>query len=345
MADHDNRTNSLRAFTLLEAMIALVLLAGLAAIVAPALIDRLDEHAFESAADGTSEQLLMARAHAQATGEAVQVTYSPATGNVEARFYAPWDVDAEFGSFEPGTSPLASMPKEYGATPSQPELTSAGLSGTGSIALQNDGRQASASSSISPFTRSASSSLLSSGTPAIGSGAGKPITEPWATRPLGKGMRLATQPPFATATGSDGIATGSARHEQEICLPDGTLLTMVADGRDQPYGTFDDSDSIASLDAAGEVRLAVFMPDGSAMIGENLWLDDGRGRLGMISIDAWSGLPVFQRMSALAARADAMRRNSTRELGDGSDRSRTDPWNTQFDALESEYDALGLDDE
>ncbi len=342
---------SLRAFTLLEALIALVLLAGLAAIVAPTLIDRLDEHAFESAADGTSEQLLMARAHAQATGEAVQVTYSPATGNVEARFYAPWDFDADFDSLEPGTSPLAQLPASGEQSTSAAGRTSSKSFDGGTFTHGSNREQFGSAGSVSSFTRSASGSDARSSGLTVESGtggSGRSIAEPWATRPLGKGMRLATQPPFTTACASEASSNRGSMTEQEICLPDGTLLTVVDDRREEPGETLDDLARSAGAGAFNEVRLAVFMPDGSAMMGENLWLDDGRGRMGMISINAWSGLPVFQRLSELTARAEAIRRNGSRDEGEldasSRGRSRTDALESDWTGFETAYDPLDLDE-
>jgi type II secretory pathway pseudopilin PulG len=96
--------------TLLEILLALVLLVALGAIVLPSLIEALHERAFESAADVTNEQLMLARAHAQATGEAVEVTYNAGTKQVEARFFTPWLNEGLTARLAPGTSPLAHVP-------------------------------------------------------------------------------------------------------------------------------------------------------------------------------------------------------------------------------------------
>lgn len=240
------------AMTLLEVLIALVLLAALAAIVAPTVINRLDERAFEAAADGTNEQLMMARAHAQVTGEAVEVTYSPATGQVQARVYAPWDAQRDLDAIEPGTSPLAS-----------------------------NARRNPASTHDAAFDRDEGLGLLPKGTPdADVDSAGLTIAEAWAIRPLGRGIRIGTHPPF----------DGDEAEMQEICLPDGTLVSVPRDR---------EADVLAALLHGQDVRLAVFMPDGSAMVGNDLWLDDGQGRLGRITINPWSGLPIFHRLSDL----------------------------------------------
>lgn len=257
--------------TLLEVLIVLVLLAALGAIVAPVVLDRLDERAFEAAADTTNEQLMMARAHAQATGEPVEVTYSPVTGNVQARVYAPWDTENDLGAIEPGTSPLAAV--AFGQRSSIDDRSSSRSS-----------HSAEASDAHTASTSDHDDSALN----------GNSIAEAWATRTLGRGMRINTHPPFVA--GADGEAAG-----EEICLPDGTMITVAPE---EDFETLDD------LEHGQEVRLAVFMPDGSAMVGDELWLDDGRGRYGKISINAWSGLPIFQRLADLQARAAAAAQGS-----------------------------------
>jgi type II secretory pathway pseudopilin PulG len=235
-----------RCLTLLEVLIALVLLAAVAALVVPALVNRLDEHAFEAAGDTASEQLMMARAHAQATGEAVEVTYSPATGCVQARLYAPWSKEMEMGDVPPGTSPLAS-----GAQPDRSDHDEA------------------------------SSSLMPPGH--------QRIAEAWASRSLGHGIRIAKRRPVTDEPAGDARDSGNPAPESTTDDDDSQTLEDLVDGQ--------------------EVRLAVFMPDGSALVGDDLWLNDGGGRCGMISINPWSGLPIFQRLAdltdaMLAANAD-----------------------------------------
>lgn len=246
----------LRCMTLLEVLIALVLLAALAAIVAPSVLNRLDERAFEAAADNTSEQLMMARAHAQATGEAVEVTYSPTTGQVQARMYAPWSKEIEFGRVEPGTSPLMASAQRT-------------ASAEGADETEDVNRDWSVSSDRS---RADSESI-------------NPIAEGWASRALGRGIRIGTHRPMNEA----GAANEAVWCDPQTGLP---LNDHQSDG-----------ETLEDLANGQEVRLAVFMPDGSAMVGENLWLNDDGGRCGRISINPWSGLPMFQRLSDLTDEA------------------------------------------
>ncbi len=44
------------------------------------------------------------------------------------------------------------------------------------------------------------------------------------------------------------------------------------------------------------LRLAVYMPDGSAPIVQPVWISDEHGRRGKIEINSWTGLPSFERV-------------------------------------------------
>lgn len=234
------------AFTLLETLIALVLVLALGALVFPALIDSLHERAFETAADVTNEQLMLARAHAQATGEPVEVTYHAGTKQVEARFFTPWLSEGITARIEPGTSPLAHVPM---------------------IAVFGEAQDEQAQA--------------------------RPITEPWATRALADGIKMVSKPPAAEleALGSEDAGV-DAPFENDLASFD----PQPEEGLEEPWPTQD-------------IRLAVFMPDGSALLGDPVWLGDADGRWGQISINPWSGLPLFQRLAevaaASAAKADA----------------------------------------
>jgi type II secretory pathway pseudopilin PulG len=257
-----------RCLTLIEVLIVLALLAGLAALVLPSMLDRLDERAFESAADTASEHLMMARAHAQATGEAVEVAYNPATGQVQARVYAPWssEIDVDSSAIAPGTSPLLN-PLSHTTPSPEPRQTSPADS-TGSM----EGGQ---------------------GT----------IAEPWASRALGEGIRIARRPssfPFGADAGED---TGSH------------LYAALAD---------DDAETLEDLVSGQEVRLAVFMPDGSALVGDEVYLNDQRGRCGRLSVNPWSGLPMFERLADLAARTAGRNGQPSGQSADTSDQQATD---------------------
>jgi len=63
----------MRGVTLLEMLIVLALLIAMAIAIGPTIFTALDERAFDNAADVTSRQLLLARSHAQMTGQPVEV--------------------------------------------------------------------------------------------------------------------------------------------------------------------------------------------------------------------------------------------------------------------------------
>ncbi len=77
-----------RGFTLVELLVAVVLLLALSALVMPSILGALDEQAYETAVEVASSQLLLARAHAQATGEPVEVVYEPETRSLVARVFS-----------------------------------------------------------------------------------------------------------------------------------------------------------------------------------------------------------------------------------------------------------------
>lgn len=204
-----------RAVTLVELLIALVLVLAMGALIFPSLMDSLDERSFETAADVTNEQLMMARAHAQATGTPVEVTYSPAKSQVQARLFSPFLTDfADLGS----------------------------------------------SSAAGESTKAPSSSTESSGT----------ITQAWATRALGKSVRIVARSPMETT--------------EEIAV--------------DPF-----AETFENFGQGQDVRLAVFMPDGSALVNQDVWLNDDKGRWGVFQINPWSGLPLFKRLADLSAKA------------------------------------------
>ena len=76
-----------RGLTLLEILIAIALLLALGALVLPTMMESLDERAFESAADVTLHHLLLARAHAQATGQPIEVLYHADPARLSARAF------------------------------------------------------------------------------------------------------------------------------------------------------------------------------------------------------------------------------------------------------------------
>ena len=217
-----------RSLTLLETLVALVLLLAIGALVFPSLVATLDERTFESAADETNDQLMLARAHAQATGTPVEVTFSADTSRVQARLFV---------GFLPGmtTSPNAAR------TPS------------GGNSYPNPAAADAADQSIIP--------------------------EAWAIRYIGRGVRFTARPPAA-------LTNKTQNRDSDELLPG-------------EYETLED------LGKGQSVRLAVFMPDGSALLGDKVWINDDKGRLGVFTINPWSGVPFFERLADLGEPASS----------------------------------------
>ncbi len=76
-----------RALTLLEVLIVLAVLVAIAAMVVAPAANLLDRRAFDAAADLLRDHLLLARAHAQLTGEPVEVRWRAAPSRLEARLF------------------------------------------------------------------------------------------------------------------------------------------------------------------------------------------------------------------------------------------------------------------
>jgi prepilin-type N-terminal cleavage/methylation domain-containing protein len=71
-------------------------------------------------------------------------------------------------------------------------------------------------------------------------------------------------------------------------LPDGLGLTNRAEADDADSG-WTDTDPVI-------LRLAVYMPDGSALLVQTVWLRDDDGRRGRIEVNPWTGLSSFDRV-------------------------------------------------
>lgn len=103
------------------------------------------------------------------------------------------------------------------------------------------------------------------------------IGEAWAYRHLAQDVRITKTPP------------------QE-----------AADDFDDAFGSFEDfgdefNDQSQLFDPDEEphaIRLAVFLPDGSALLGEPVWVIGNDGRVGRLEVNPWTGLPSFDATGA-----------------------------------------------
>jgi type II secretory pathway pseudopilin PulG len=213
-----------RGVTLLELLLAIALLLAVGGLVLPAMFDRLTERAFESSAEIVRSQLLLARAHAQTTGEPIEVLFEGDPPRVAARRF-----DAALAALDPRAG-AADAPGPRGSDDEPLEVLS-----------MDDGE--------------APDALR--------------IREPWADRLLADGVWIADR---------GGISDGE---------PAGL---EVEAGPDAAGGVFDQDD------APRTIRLALFMPDGSAVLAEPVWVRDDHGRRGKLTVNQWTGLPSFERV-------------------------------------------------
>jgi type II secretory pathway pseudopilin PulG len=101
------------------------------------------------------------------------------------------------------------------------------------------------------------------------------ILEPWAARPLGGSLWMQQHPPFAEK---------------------GDVMTGSFDGVDEE----DDATRGTSC-----LILAVYLPDGTPLVADPMWLVDEDGRAARLTISAWSGEPAIERHSGPPIIADA----------------------------------------
>ncbi len=109
---------------------------------------------------------------------------------------------------------------------------------------------------------------------------------------------LVDAPGPATYRPTGGAASGEAEadpfpiDDQWQTTPDQVIVEGWAD-RDLP-------DDLRLTDRAESdrvvLRLAVYMPDGSAPLMQPVWIRDDHGRLGKIEVNPWTGLPSFERL-------------------------------------------------
>lgn len=205
-----------RGMTLLELLIAIGLVVALGALVFPTMMGRQRQRSFDSTIQIIRDQLLLARAHAQATGVPVEVMYYSDAPHIEVRMFRPERAAARFGDAD------------------------------GSAVMLDSGEEP-------------DEDLL--------------IPEGWAYRHLAEGVQITRTPPQELQDGYDD-SFGSFYDELEADFDDASASPAL----DQPPRT---------------IRLAVFLPDGSALLGEGVWVVDDDGRSRRIEVNPWTGLPIF----------------------------------------------------
>ncbi|MHC4129051.1 MAG: hypothetical protein ACYSWT_16685 [Planctomycetota bacterium] len=242
-----------RGVTLLELLLAIALLLALGGLVLPALFNRLPERAFESSAEIVRSQLLLARAHAQATGEPIEVLFATDPPRVAARRF-----DASLVTLEP----QADASDALGGQDEPFEVTS----------LDDE---------------EAPEDLR--------------IPEPWAERVLADGVWIADRPglPEGEPAGFGGEAELLAAGDEDV-----------------------ERDEVPRV-----IRLALFMPDGSAVLAEPVWVRDGHGRSGRLTVNHWTGLPSFERVTGVVQEAE----------GEEDEQPEPEDPDEELDRLEKEF--------
>ena len=83
--------------------------------------------------------------------------------------------------------------------------------------------------------------------------------------------------------------------EEQESLPEQLIVEGWAD-RALAAGIMIADRSAIDDDEPRLLRLAVYMPDGSALLSRTVWISDDHGRRGTLSVNPWTGLPSFERI-------------------------------------------------
>ncbi len=86
--------------------------------------------------------------------------------------------------------------------------------------------------------------------------------------------------------------------EQEQESPPEQLIVEGWADRELADGLGITDRSATEFDEPRSFRLAVYMPDGSALLSRPVWISDDHGRRGKIQVNPWTGLPSFERIFA-----------------------------------------------
>jgi prepilin-type N-terminal cleavage/methylation domain-containing protein len=235
-ADHECEWTR-RAFTLLELLVALAILLTIAGITLPSMVRILAEREFESAGDVVVNHLLLARSHAQTSGEMVEVRFVADPPHLEARRFDPRVSDDESQVMFPARDEARVMPTLTRLDRSYDDEESARL-----------------------------------------------IARGWAQRAMPGDVRITrTQPERDDLRYPDAYA-------DEAYVP---FLAEMEDAYAAAPGVEDDVPVF--------IRLAVFLPDGSALLADPVWLVDEDDRAAKLTVNPWTGLAELERLEDLLA--------------------------------------------
>ncbi|MCZ6835446.1 MAG: prepilin-type N-terminal cleavage/methylation domain-containing protein [Planctomycetota bacterium] len=123
-------------------------------------------------------------------------------------------------------------------------------------------------------------------------------------------------------------------------IPDGWARSIVKGAfklSTMPPQSDDDSDSPIGIET---VRLAIFMPDGSAIMSEPIWLRDADGRSGKLSVSRFTGLPRFERAEDLTSESSSELERASRD----DDRDADSRKDSEFRPSDDSYEPEGKDE-
>ena len=222
-----------RGFTLLELLITIGLVLGLGALVWPAMVKFQRGRIFDSAVEIVRDQLLLARAHAQASGKPVEVIYLNDPPRIEARMF-------------------------------EPILRAMQENGSGIVASAD---QIDDLSTIELDDEELEESL---------------IPDPWALRIIADRIHLSTKPQVS----SEDVMSGSFDDFDYLQAED--LFDLEQEQQPQT------------------IRLAIFLSDGSALLGDPVWIIDADGRQGRIAVNPWTGIAGYEQSSVYQSDFDSL---------------------------------------
>jgi len=110
-------------------------------------------------------------------------------------------------------------------------------------------------------------------------------------------------------------------------LPDGVRITLAAPETPEEIDPLDDAfeDEPPEEEEETAFLLAVFLPDGSVLVGDEVWIRGADGRTGRLRLNGWTGLPRFERVTAEDLRREADEADEDDE-SEEDDESSDEPW-------------------
>lgn len=303
----------MRGLTLFELLIAIALMIVLVAIALPNLAGQFQRRSFDASVDQTVSMLLMARAHAQSTGRPVMVMYNAPANDTVRNGSRSGYLRARMVDLE-DTEILSALVSNLGE-PRDDQTSSA----VGRAAF--DPLQAAAAFEPGGLGDTFQNEETFE------------IYQPWSLLDLPTGVVLQQHEPTELLTMSEAAPTaGGEMTAAELELYDPIAMAR----RDE-----------ARTEAGGSFMVAMFLPDGTAMVSGDGWLLDRDGRIGRITLNRFTGLArgmVVRTGEQARALIEQQEQQRAAEEDDAAaeDADRDDAAALEFDDV---YDDDLLDDE